>query len=174
MKTTLAIIAACLGAAFLSTSCLTGRAVAYSGVYDFPNTITTAGFTYVKKGVEASYEVTDIFPSKLERAEIIGKLNIAHDAYDQLVRAAGGLEENQRFVNVVVEASFVQIIGSGAKLYLVVHMYADVIQFGGGAAPAPEASRGAPAGPAATSAVLELIERSVARAVDAHLSSTAS
>lgn len=114
---------------FLFSSCLTGRAISTRDHLNIPNTITTGGFIYVKKGITSSYQVT-ILPDELERADLIGKLNIAQEAYYQLAIAAGGLYPNQLLINVCVEASIVVIqTAASSQTLLLVGMYADVIEY---------------------------------------------
>jgi len=157
----------------LSSSCLVARVVSIETKFDIPNTITDRGFLYVKKGVEHRYQVDGIFPAKLDRAKLLPQLNVAQNAYGHLWRAAGGLKDNQRFVNVMIEASFVQVVGFSAKLFLVVHMYADVIQFQAAAAPAPASpspsGKAAPKSHPGSAKLIRLIDRSIARAAARHL-----
>lgn len=123
-----------------SSACVINREVALSMEYDIPNTITRKGFVYVKKGVEARYEVQGIFPAKLDREKLMANMNVAQAAYSKLWHAAGGLKDNQRFVNVMIEAAFVRVVGFGSKLFLVVHVYADVIQLKDVQPPSPAPS----------------------------------
>ena len=82
--------------------------------------------------MRAQYRVNGILPDTLKRPALLAKLSLAQHAYARLWRAAGGLKPNQRFVNIVIESSFVKKVGFGAALFLVVNMYADVIQFDNG------------------------------------------
>ena len=159
------LLAFSLGALSLS-GCLVGRIASTTNAYDHPNTITERGFTYVKKGVVAQYRVDGILPATLKRPAVLAKLSVAQNAYAKLWHAAGGLKQNQAFVNIVIESSFVKKVGFGAALFLVVNIYADVIQFqvGGGAAPPPPAGKVSPGQRKHATHVQRLIRRSILRA----------
>jgi len=134
-----------LGLVLLSATapgCLVARVVKLDVQWDIPNTITDKGFRYVKKGVEVRYRVNGLMPAKLNRSQLMEKMSVAHSAYYRFWKKAGGLKDNQRLVNAVVEASFVRITGMSGSLFLVVHMYADVVELD--AAPAVPAAPAAP------------------------------
>jgi hypothetical protein len=113
------------------TGCLVGRAIATLDTLNIPNTLTQRGFRYVKRGIEARYEVRGIFPASKDRVEIANHLEVANEAYAKLVEAAGGADANQTFINVAVEAT---LIRHGGELFMVVALYADKIEFTAGAA----------------------------------------
>jgi hypothetical protein len=118
-------------AAFALSGCLVGRAVTTLDSLDIPNTLTQRGFRYVKRGLEARYEVRGIYPAAKTRADIASELEVANQAYAKLVESAGGVESNQTFVNVAVEAT---LIRHGRELFMVVSLYADKIEFSSAAA----------------------------------------
>lgn len=151
--------------------CHVGRAVSTLGIYDHPNTITERGFVYVKKGVKVQYRVDGIWPGDLKRPELLAKLSVAQNAYAKLWRAAGGLQNNQVFVNLIIESSFVQKAGLGGALFLVVNVYADVIQFqaGGGTPPSPPAGSLSPAHQRLAAQVQRLILDSIQEAARRHV-----
>ncbi len=157
--------------------CHMARAVSMSIHYDHPNTITDKGFSYVKQGVRTHYMVRGIFPASLERPELLAKMSIAQNAYAKLWKAAGGLKDNQRFVNLVIESSFVHKVGFGGELFLVVNVYADVIQMQATAPPPsptpaptpPPTGAVTPDGHQGSAHVVARIERSVAQAAKRHL-----
>lgn len=124
-------IAPCVILAVLLTAasgCLVARVVQLDVKWDIPNDLTDKGFRYVKRGVEARYRVDGIVPAKLDRVQLMAKMNVTQGAYSRFWKAAGGLRDNQRLVNVVVESSFVTLTGFSASSFLVVHMYADVVE----------------------------------------------
>ncbi len=151
-----------------SPSCHIARFVGQNSQWNIPNTITEKGFRYTKKGVEVRYQVDGIFPAKLDRAQLMAKMNVAQGAYYHFWKQAGGIKDNQRLVNVVVEVSFVHKTGSGAKLFMVVHMLADVVELdAAGASTPPSAPAGGynPATHPSSAPMIQRIARSIERAM---------
>jgi hypothetical protein len=113
---------------FFGSGCRIARSLEVGYKMDIPNDIRAKGFRYVKKGVEARHVIKGIWPA-VKRGELSQRLDVPRTAYALLWKAAGGLNDNQRLINVIVECSIIRQEGFSTQAYLVVQMYADVIEF---------------------------------------------
>lgn len=125
-KTTISSVMV-LWALFAASGCRVNRNMQLTTGFDMPNDIRARGFRYLKKGIEARHVVKGIWPAS-SRATVCGDLNVAQIAYGKLWRAAGGIKDNQRLINVMVEVSLIWQRGAGERKFLVVQMYADLIE----------------------------------------------
>jgi len=120
---------------FLGSGCRIARSLEVGYKMDIPNDIRAKGFRYIKKGVEARHVIKGIWPA-VGRGKLSQRLDVPRTAYAMLWKAAGGLKDNQRLINVIVECSIIRQEGFSTEGYLVVQMYADVIEFDAGSATA--------------------------------------
>ena len=127
MKTIMKVLLPVFLVASLGGGCRVGRAVKVSYEFDLPNDLRSRGFRYIKKGVEARHTIKGIWPAH-SRAKLCRNLAVPHLAYAKLWKAAGGLKDNQRLINVVVEATLISKEGFGREVFMVVQMYADLVE----------------------------------------------
>lgn len=127
MKTIMKVLLPVFLLASLGGGCRMGRAINVSYEFDLPNDLRAKGFRYIKKGVEARHTIKGIWPAHT-RAKLCNNLSVPQLAYAKLWRAAGGLKDNQRLINVMVEATLIAKVGMGHEMFMVVQMYADLVE----------------------------------------------